>query len=138
MIFKTKVDLFYKLVVAFVIVLFSFVLYSINFEEDVFVFYFTLILQILILFFLIVSALTTKFTLLSTELICETFYWKKRIQLDAIQKVEKQTNLFAGWKISTAHKGIIITYNKYDELLISPENDEKFLFEVTNRINKSI
>jgi hypothetical protein len=104
MIFKTKVDLFYKLVVAFVIVLFSFVLYSINFEEDVFVFYFTLILQILILFFLIVSALTTKFTLLSTELICETFYWKKRIQLDAIQKVEKQTNLFAGWKISTAHK----------------------------------
>jgi hypothetical protein len=138
MIFKTKVDLFYKLVVAFVFVLFSIVLYSIDFEEDVFGFYFTLILQILILLFLIASALTTKFTLSSTELICETFYWKKRIQLDTIRKVEKQTSLFAGWKISTAYKGIIITYNKYDELLISPENEEKFLLEVTNRINKSI
>jgi hypothetical protein len=52
--------------------------------------------------------------------------------------VEKQTSLFAGWKISTAYKGVIITYNKYDELLISPENEEKFLLEVTNRINKSI
>jgi hypothetical protein len=138
MIFKTKVDLFYKLVVAFVFVLFSIVLYSIDFEEDVFGFYFTLILQILILLFLIASALTTKFTLSSTELICETFYWKKRIQLDTIRKVEKQTSLFAGWKISTAYKGVIITYNKYDELLISPENEEKFLLEVTNRINKSI
>jgi hypothetical protein len=138
MIFKTKVDLFYKLVVAFVFVLFSIVLYSIDFEEDVFGFYFTLILQILILLFLIASALTTKFTLSSTELICETFYWKKRIQLDTIRKMEKQTSLFAGWKISTAYKGVIITYNKYDELLISPENEEKFLLEVTNRINKSI
>jgi hypothetical protein len=138
MIFKTKVDLFYKLVVAFVFVLFSIVLYSIDFEEDVFGFYFTLILQILILLFLIASALTTKFTLSSTELICETFYWKKRIQLDTIRKVEKQISLFAGWKISTAYKGVIITYNKYDELLISPENEEKFLLEVTNRINKSI
>ena len=138
MIFKTKVDLFYKLVVAFVFVLFSIVLYSIDFEEDVFGFYFTLIIQILILLFLIASALTTKFTLSSTELICETFYWKKRIQLDTIRKVEKQTSLFAGWKISTAYKGVIITYNKYDELLISPENEEKFLLEVTNRINKSI
>jgi hypothetical protein len=136
MIFKTRVDLFYKLVVVFVFLLFSFILFNINFETNFFGFYFILIIQITILFFFIGSALTTKFIISDTELICKTFYWKKSIPLNLIRKVEKQTNIFAGWKISTAYKGVIVHYNKYDELLISPENELGFINELNKRINK--
>jgi len=136
MIFKTRVDLFYKLVVVFVFLLFSFILFNINFETDFFGFYFILIIQITILFFFIGSAFTTKFIISDTELICKTFYWKKSIPLNLIRKVEKQTNLFAGWKISTAYKGVIVHYNKYDELLISPENELGFINELNKRIDK--
>ena len=128
--------MFYKLVVVFVFLLFSFILFNINFETDFFGFYFILIIQITILFFFIGSAFTTKFIISDTELICKTFYWKKSIPLNLIRKVEKQTNLFAGWKISTAYKGVIVHYNKYDELLISPENELGFINELHKRINK--
>jgi hypothetical protein len=127
MVFKTRVDLFYKLVVAFVFLLFSFILYTIDFKKDTFGFCFTLGIHILIMLFFIGSALTTKFTISSTELICETFFWKKIIPLNSFRKVEKQTGLFAGWKISTAYKGVIIHYNKYDELLISPDRQGKLI-----------
>jgi hypothetical protein len=135
MVFKTRVDLFYKLVVVFVFLLISFVLYSIDFEKDTFGFYFTLSISILILLFFIGSALTTKFTITSTDLICETFFWKKTISINSIRKVEKQNGLFAGWKISTSYKGVIIQYNKYDEILISPKNEHLFIIEINNRIH---
>jgi hypothetical protein len=134
MVFKTRVDLFYKLVVAFIFLLFSFILYTIDFKKDTFGFCFTLGIHILIMLFFIGSALTTKFTISSTELICETFFWKKIIPLNSFRKVEKQTGLFAGWKISTAYKGVIIHYNKYDELLISPDREQIFISEINNRI----
>jgi len=136
MIFKTRVDLFYKLVVVFVFLLFSFVLFNIDFEKDSFGFYFILIIQITILFFFIASALTTKFIISDTELICKTFYWKKKIPFYLIRKVEKQTGLYAGWKINTAYKGLIVYYNKYDELLISPENELAFIEELTKRLEE--
>ena len=134
MVFKTRVDQFYKLVVAFIFLLFSFILYTIDFKKDTFGFCFTLGIQILIMLFFIGSALTTKFTISATELICETFFWKKIIPLNSFRKVEKQTGLFAGWKISTAYKGVIIHYNKYDELLISPDREQIFISEINNRI----
>ncbi len=134
MVFKTRVDLFYKLVVAFIFLLFSFILYTIDFKKDTFGFCFTLGIHILIMLFFIGSALTTKFTISSTELICETFFWKKIIPLNSFRKVEKQTGLFAGWKISTAYKGVIIHYNTYDELLISPDREQIFISEINNRI----
>lgn len=134
MVFKTRVDLFYKLVIAFIFLLFSFILYSIDLNKDTFGLCITLGIQILIMLFFIGSALTTKFTISSSELICETFYWKKRIPFTSIRKVEKQSGLFAGWKISTSFKGVIVTYNKYDELLISPENELVFISEINNRI----
>jgi hypothetical protein len=133
MVFKTKVDLFYKLVFVIVFLLFSFVLYTIDFKKDTFGFCFTLSIQILILLFFIGSALTTKFSITSTDLICETFFLKKKIPLNSIRKVEKQIGLFAGWKISTAYKGVIIHYNKYDELLISPDKEQIFISEINHR-----
>lgn len=136
MIFKTRVDLFYKLVVVFLFIIFVFILLNIDYKKDVIVFYFTSITSLLILLFFLGSALTTKFVLSDSDLHCKTLIWKKTIPLETIRKVEKQDNLFSGWKISTAFKGIIIHYNKFDELLISPEKEAVFIEEILDRIKK--
>ncbi len=36
--------------------------------------------------------------------------------------------------MSTAIKGLIITYNSYDELLISPENEDEFIIKLNSKI----
>ncbi len=36
--------------------------------------------------------------------------------------------------MSTAIKGLIITYNSYDELLISPENEDAFIIKLNSKI----
>jgi hypothetical protein len=35
--------------------------------------------------------------------------------------------------MSTAIKGLIITYNSYDELLISPENEDAFILMLNSK-----
>lgn len=134
MTFKTRVDLFYKLVVVFVFIIF--ILLNIDYKKDVIGFYITSITLLLILLFFLGSALTTKFVLTDSDLYCKTLFWKKTIPLETIRKVEKQDNLFSGWKISTAFKGIIIHYNKFDELMISPEKEAFFIEEILDRIKK--
>ena len=109
---------------------------NIDYKNEVIGFYLTLFILLLILLIFIGTALTTKFILTDSELYCKTFVWKKTIPLDTIRKVEKQNYLFSGWKISTAYKGIIIHYNKFDELLISPEKEAIFMEEILDRINK--
>jgi hypothetical protein len=136
MVFKTRVDLFYKLVVVFIFIIFGFILLNINYKNEVIGFYFTLTVFLLILLFFIGTALITKFVLTDSDLYCITFIWKKTIPLETIRKVEKQDYLFSGWKISTAHSGIIIHYDKFDELLISPEKEVVFIEEILERINE--
>ena len=36
--------------------------------------------------------------------------------------------------MSTAAKGLIIHYNSYDELLISPENEDAFIIKLNSKI----
>lgn len=86
-----------------------------------------------ILFYLIVKS--TYYTFINDEtLVCQTMYvFKKTIPVTSIRKFEKATGLYAGIKMNTSWKCLIIHYNKYDELLISPENEELFIAEVERR-----
>lgn len=51
---------------------------------------------------------------------------KGSINISDITKLELNQTKYVGLKIATARKGIIIHYNKYDELYISPANNEEF------------
>jgi hypothetical protein len=53
--------------------------------------------------------------------------FKKRIYYTTFNKLELSNGFYAGWKMSTAWKCIVVHYNKYDELLISPENETAFI-----------
>ncbi|HBH25488.1 MAG TPA: hypothetical protein DDY13_18985 [Cytophagales bacterium] len=50
-----------------------------------------------------------------------------KIRLDRIRKIEKGKTMWAGIKPATALHGLIVHYNKYDEIYISPKTNDKFI-----------
>ncbi len=91
----------------------------------------------LALFFLIILK-TTYFVLTDDELICHHLFFRKTIHFSSIRKVEKHKGLYAGLKMSTAGKeALIIHYNKFDEILISPEDDDKFIVAINKRMTQT-
>ena len=69
----------------------------------------------------------TKYTVNEKELLCTFLFFKKKIPIDAIRKIEKSNGVYAGWKMNTAWKCLVVHYNKYDELLISPDDQVAFI-----------
>ncbi len=86
-----------------------------------------------ILFFFIVKS--TYYTFVDNEtLVCQTMYFfKKTIPIQSIRKFEKANGFYAGWKMSTSWNCLVMHYHTYEELLISPENEELFIAEVERR-----
>ncbi len=72
-------------------------------------------------------------------LICKSGPFKKKIQIKNIKRIEFHNGLIIPslWKLSLSDKGIIIFYNQFDEIYISPKNKEKFLTEIL-KINPTI
>jgi hypothetical protein len=81
----------------------------------------------LALFLLWILPKTTHYTFLDDHLLCQSVGIKKRIYYETFKKIEPSNGLYAGWKMSTAWKCLVLHYNKYDELLISPANEEEFI-----------
>ena len=91
---------------------------------------------LLILGFLVYIPYSTYFVVTETHLVCSSFYfWKVVVSYDKIRKVERQKGLFVGWKMATSITGLILTYNKYDELFISPEKEELFMELINEKID---
>lgn len=139
MLFKTKKDNTFLFILLFVFFLYTGIsIYSIFYENDhsVIWFFIGVLLFLALLFFLIVK--TTYFILDKDKLICKSLFFTKEIPYEKIRKIEKQTGIYAGWKYSTAWKGLIVYYNKYDDILISPENEEIFIQEISPKINVQV
>ena len=62
---------------------------------------------------------------------------KGEIDIATIQEIQPYKTSWVGLKPALAQKGIIIKFHKYDEIYISPENNEKFTEELI-KINPSI
>ena len=129
MVFKAKKDSFRWAISGFVFSVFTGVgVLSYFTESDTTSLYglgsIWLMLSILIVWIL---PKTTRYTFLDDHLLCQSLGFKKRIAYSSLRSIEPANGLYAGWKMSTAWKCIVIHYNKYDELLISPENEEMFI-----------
>ncbi len=72
-------------------------------------------------------------------LICKSGPFKKKIQIKKIKRIEFHNGLIIPslWKLSLSDKGIIIFYNQFDDIYISPKNADKFLTELL-KINPNI
>jgi len=135
MLFRAKKDYTFLIVFLFVLLLYSGIsLFTIIYEDDYSVIWvFLIVLTFLALLFISIYK-TTYLRLDRHNLFCKSLVFKKEIPYSSIRKVEKQQGIYVGIKFSTAWKGIIVHYNKYDELLISPENEEIFIAKIHERI----
>ena len=135
MLFRAKKDYTFLIVFLFVLLLYSGIsLFTIIYEDDYSVIWvFLIVLTFLALLFISIYK-TTYLRLDRHNLFCKSLVFKKEIPYSSIRKVEKQQGIYVGIKFSTAWKGIIVHYNKYDELLISPENEEIFIAKMHERI----
>ena len=52
---------------------------------------------------------------------------KGKISLDRIKEVVKGQTLWVGYKPATARKGLIVKYDKYNEIYISPKTNDTFV-----------
>ena len=62
---------------------------------------------------------------------------KKNIPIRTIRKIQVGKTMWVGLKLGLSMNGLIIHYDKYDEVYITPENQEKFLKQLKS-INKEI
>ncbi len=127
--FQSKTDWFLRAVLGFVFVVYfgvaSIIYYT---ENDIHAYYgLSLVWVILCLFFIWILPKTTHYTFLEDHLLCQSMGFKKRIFYSTFNKLEASNGLYAGWKMSTAWKCLILRHNKYDELLISPQNQADFI-----------
>ena len=53
--------------------------------------------------------------------------FRGKIAIDAIREVQRNTTMWSGFRPATARKGIIVKYNKYDEIYFSPDSNESFI-----------
>ena len=127
--FRTKTEWFLWAAVGFVFLIYlgvGFLMYLPN--GDVSAFYgLAIIWLFLALFLLWILPKTTHYTFLDDHLLCQSVGINKRIYYETFKKIEPANGLYAGWKMSTAWKCLVLHYNKYDELLISPAKEEEFI-----------
>jgi hypothetical protein len=129
MVFKAKKDGFRWAIIGVVFAVYTGVSLLIYFTErkpDAF-YGLALVWVLLSIFIVWLLPATTRYTFLEDHLICQSMGFKKRIYYTTFNKLEPSNGFYSGWKMSTAWKCIVVHYNKYDELLISPENETGFI-----------
>ena len=127
--FKSKTDGFLWAAVAAVLLIclgVGLLMYLPNKDASAF-FGLAMVWLFLALFLLWILPKTTHYTFLEDHLLCQSVGFKKRIYYATFNKLEPSNGLYAGWKMSTAWSCLILRYNNYDELLISPHDQAAFI-----------
>ncbi|HIP37578.1 MAG TPA: hypothetical protein EYG85_12075 [Crocinitomix sp.] len=99
--------------------------------------WFLLMFVLLVLLFIIWSWYSTFYTINGIVLEISSGPLNKRIPIRNICKIEVGKTMWAGYKLGLSLNGIIIHYNKYDEIYISPQDVNKFIAEV-KKVNKDL
>lgn len=95
-----------------------------------------LLITFLILAFLLSIIWGTKYIFQAKDLLLRMSFFKKRVAYEDIKAVVIGNHLiYAGYKFATGWKNtIIIKYNKYDEVLISPKDVDGFVAELKKHV----
>ncbi|MDT0677022.1 PH domain-containing protein, partial [Autumnicola musiva] len=73
---------------------------------------------------------STKYVLNQNHLIYQSGPIRGKIEIERIRKIIKGKSLWTGFKPAIARKGLIIKFDKYDEIYISPESNEMFVKKI--------
>lgn len=82
--------------------------------------------------FFVYTFFHTFYTISNQELFYKCGFFNGIIPIEKIQKIEYNNSIFVPvvLKLGWSHKGLIITYNKYDDIYISPMNRVQFIAEL--------
>lgn len=80
--------------------------------------------------FLIWLGLGTNYELTQTELKYKSGPIRGKIEIGKIHEIIKGKTLWSGLKPATARNGLIIKYEKYNEIYISPKTNDSFVKKI--------
>jgi len=95
------------------------------------------ILMILVIGFLLWLNFGTEYELTQTELKYKSGPIRGKIEIERIREIIKGKSLWSGLKPATARNGLIIKYDKHEEIYISPKTNETFIEKILE-FNKNI
>jgi hypothetical protein len=129
MIFKSAVSklnhYIYVSVVVFLMVLTIPAWFEDSYEPFIIVFS----IHFIIILFLIWTYKTTFYVIKDTKLRWKSGPFYGDLDITKINKIEYHKGIYIPtiWKPALSHVGLIITYNKYDDIYISPEKQQEFI-----------
>jgi hypothetical protein len=138
MVFKSKIDWFFKGFILFFFgigIVGSIFLVKSNENSKDIVFFQVFFIGLGIFYYILMQ--TTDYTFKKDVLYCRSVIFRKSLPYSSIRKIEVGTKLYGGLKFSTSLQGLIIHYNKFDDLFISPEKPELFIEKLV-ALNPSI
>ncbi len=131
MIFKSKKDNLFTITIlglnAFLIGITIYGFITGELEKDE---YWTLIPILGVVVLLFWMFFGTNYQLSKNELIYRCGPIKGKIKINRITEIIKGKTLWVGLKPATSRKGLIIKYDKYNEIYISPNTNESFIAEL--------
>lgn len=72
----------------------------------------------------------TNYELDQTKFIYKSGPFRGSINLDRIKKIEVGKTMWVGFRPATARKGLIIHYDKFNEIYITPKTNQSFIQEI--------
>ena len=98
-----------------------------------------IIILSLVIGFIVWVLLDTRYVIKNHFLLYRSGPFRGRIDIENIQKIKRHSGLYVPVTLKPAldTKGFIITYNKFDDLFISPIKSEVFIEEI-RKINPKI
>jgi len=98
-----------------------------------------IVIMSLVIGFILWVLLDTRYVIKNHFLLYRSGPIRGRIDIEKIQKIKKHSGLYVPVTLKPALdiKGFIVTYNKYDDIFISPIKSELFLDELL-KINPKI
>ena len=79
----------------------------------------------------------TGYTILNNELIYRSGFLRGKIDIATIVKIVNGKTLWSGLKPALATKGLIIEFNRFDEIYIAPENNDELITDLL-KVNPKI
>lgn len=137
--FKSRKDTFFKL---FIIIIISLLL-TLTFVEIYFtgldrpISIFTTFLMLSFAGLLLWSFFNTEYELTETQLRYRSGPIHGEIKIEEIKEIIKGKTLWSGLKPATAKNGLIIKYQKYEEIYISPKTNDSFVTRILE-LNENI
>ena len=102
-------------------------------------FYVAIVINFLTLLLLIHIALKTEYKINDSFMYWKSGPFKGKIDIKTIKKIEYHKGIFVPttWKPALSSVGLIITYNAFDDIYISPKEEELFVKQLLD-INPNI